>query len=259
MISVHLITMGHIPVDLDISTIKNWNSEVFHVENISSIGLHANSDRYDHSYSDDLLSRQISNIRGGDFSFIIVNVPLEDNWYSRRIADNFVVFTLHEIKEILEHHDVPLENIVLRMLYCYSFLCLRNDKRLPSLSSGINFTHSEARGCIYDFNGIKSDIHHSCDNPIICDECTQNLRKDNVSEIIINHGKKEIKKIRRTLYYRIVRFMKKKTHRIFSILHTFGGNHRNFNFNHRKRSLWRGKRLGFSWRILSLVACLTFH
>lgn len=210
MIDIHMVTMGHMPVDFDMNIIMDWKSKVFKVGNFSKITLRVDSDMPDHSFSDGILANQLSNISGGDFVFIITNVPLEENWYSRRITDNMVVFTFHEIKEILENYNVPLENIVLRMLYAYSFLCLRNNKRLPSLSSGIHFTHSEARGCIYDFNGIKSDVHHSCDSPIICDKCTQDIRNNNVSEIIIDSGKNEINNIKRKLYYRIVRFMKKR-------------------------------------------------
>src|SRR5208283_5115351 len=51
----------------------------------------------------------------------IVNVPIQDNWYSRRLGNNQVVFTFHQINEFLEHFNIPIENVIYRLLYAYTW------------------------------------------------------------------------------------------------------------------------------------------
>ena len=47
----------------------------------------------------------------------VTNVPLENNYFSRILSGNKVVVTIHQIKEILEEAEVPLENFIIAMLY----------------------------------------------------------------------------------------------------------------------------------------------
>ena len=139
----------------------------------------------------------------------IVNVPIEDNWYSRRLSSNRAVFTFHQIKEILNHSNVPLENVIYRFLYAYTLIYKRFSNRIPLMYEDTDFTHDETRGCLFDMNGIKTDIVYSCDNPIICSDCTERMRRDNLSNEFISGVKKELKKIKKPLFYRVLEFIKK--------------------------------------------------
>ena len=79
-----------------------------------------------------------------------------------------------------------------------------------------NFTHDETRGCLFDMNGIKTDIIYSCHQPIICPYCTEKLKQEKVSNEVISKIKKEISNIKKPLFYQLAEFVKK--HPIWSLV-----------------------------------------
>ena len=50
----------------------------------------------------------------------VLDAPLEYNYYSRILDNDYVVVTYYQIREILYKEDIPLENFLLRLLYAYS-------------------------------------------------------------------------------------------------------------------------------------------
>ena len=209
-VRIKLVTIGYLPHDFRIEKIKNWKSETFQlVGNIENFSLRTNSDGEHWEFSDSLIKEQLPNTSDVDFVIALVNVPIENNWYSRRISKNQIVITFHEIRDILRDSNIPLENVVLRLLYSYSLVYRQYGNRIPTVDEAVDFTHDETRGCIFDMNGIKTDLSFSCDKPQICDECQERLRKNSVSNDVIEQSKKEILKIRKEFYYRILDFVKK--------------------------------------------------
>jgi hypothetical protein len=138
------------------------------------------------------------------------NVPIEANWYSRRLENNQIVFTFSQIREFLTWENIPLENAILRALYAYTLLYRRSENRIPDFGEAPSFTHDETRGCLFDMNGIKSDLVESCNMPAVCGECEERLRNERVSTQTIKTVQKEIRKIRKHLYYRAFDFVKAK-------------------------------------------------
>ena len=138
----------------------------------------------------------------------IVNVPIEDNWYSRRLGDNKIVFTFSQIRDFLVLENIPLENAILRVLYAYTLLYRRAGNKIPCFGTAPGFTHDETRGCLFDMNGIKSDLIESCNEPIVCGECEERLKNERVSTETIKAVQKEIRKIRKPLYFRALDFVK---------------------------------------------------
>lgn len=216
-VKIKLISIGHLPLGFDPKKIKNSSSSLFEViGKIDNHELRCNSDGFDWEFSDDLVREQMPKLNGADFMIAIVNVPLEDSWYSRRLGNNQVVFTFYEIKEILQSANIPLENVIYRLLNAYTFAYKRNENKIPEFHEMADFTHDETRGCIFDMNGIKSDLVASCHNPIICSECKEKLRRDRVSNDDIESAEKDIKKIRKDLYFRILE--KVKRHPIWTLV-----------------------------------------
>ena len=57
-------------------------------------------------------------------------------------------------------------------------------------------------------NGIKTEVVHSCHNPIICSDCTERLSREKVSKETVIICKKEIMKIKKALVHRIAEAIK---------------------------------------------------
>ncbi|MBD3620061.1 MAG: hypothetical protein HUJ28_11365 [Chromatiales bacterium] len=215
--TISVVTIGHMPSEFDKRKIKSWKSALFSVVgDIENYSLTQDSDGYGWEFTDAKLEQVLPEQFTGNFLIAIVNVPLEYNWYTRRLSKNRVVFTFHEIKDILNGFNIPLENAVFRLLYAYTFLYKRSGERIPLNDEATNFTHDETRGCLFDMNGIKTDIIYSLHEPIICPDCVERLRKEKVSNETISKAQNEIIKIKKPLFYRIVSFVKK--HPIWSMV-----------------------------------------
>lgn len=209
-VRIKLVTIGYLPQDFHIDRINSWKSEIFQLAgNIENFSLRTDSDGDSWDFSDTLICKQLPKNWDGDFLIALVNVPIEDNWYTRLVGKNQIVFTFHEIKEILKDSHIPLENVVLRLLYAFALVFRQCGNRIPTLDEGAGFFHHETRGCIFDITGIKTDLPASCDKPQICDECQERLKNKQVSNDIIEQSKKEILCIRKEFYFRIVEFVKK--------------------------------------------------
>lgn len=210
-VKIKLVTIGHLPLHLNLKQVSAWNSEVFElIGGIDNFDLRCDSDGPDWEFSDQLLRAQLPAHAGEDFLLAIVNVPIEANWYSRRLGNNQIVFTFSQIRELLIWENIPLENAILRVLYAYTLLYRRSGNKIPGFDEAPSFTHDETRGCLFDMNGIKSDLVESCNKPIVCGECEERLRNERVSNQTINTVQKEIRKIRKHLYHWAFDFVKAK-------------------------------------------------
>lgn len=209
--------VGHMPADFNRHKIKKWDSSVFEiVDGVESYSLTCDSDGLGWEFTDESLERVLPSKFNGEFLIAIVNVPIEHNWYSRRLSANRVVFSFHEIKEILRFSNIPLENVIYRLLYVYTLLYKRSGNRIPVNAENTSFTHDDSRGCLFDMNGIKTDVIYSCHNPVICPDCVERLRREKVSDETITQCKSEIRRIRKTLFYRIADFIKQ--HPLWSLV-----------------------------------------
>ncbi len=209
-IRIKIISVGNIPKEFDKRRILNWKSELFTIiDGIQSYSLPSDSDGFNWEFTDVNIQSILPTNSEYDIRLVIVNVPLEDRFYARRLVNNTTVITFSTMREILQESNIPLENLILRVLYAYSLLYLRNGNKIPEMYEIFGFTHDETRGCLYDMNGIKTEIVYSTDNPILCDECYESSKRDRVSLDILNNIRKEIKRIRKPGYYRIIEYIKR--------------------------------------------------
>lgn len=216
-VRIKVISIGHLPFRLDLSKVKKWNSAIFEIiDGIETFALRCDSDGADWEYSDEALDQVVPKQFDGDILVAILNVPLEDNFYSRRLSGNRVIFTFHQIRDFLLYENIPLENAVFRILYSCALVYKRAAGSIPSIETAISFTHDETRGCVFDMNGIKYEIVESCNSPIICQECRERLVSERVSTTIIDSCASELKQIKKPLYYRILEFT--KHHPILSLM-----------------------------------------
>ena len=215
-INIKVIVLGDYPVSINFNKIKKFNSSLFSIAGeIDSISMRINADLPDWAYSDESLEKMVPERNGEDILLAITNVPLDLNWYTRRLNGCRVVLTLYEIRDICLSKNLPVENAILRVLHAYSLVYLSSDRTIPTYGSIQSFTHDETRGCLFDMNGDKLDIVHSCDKPIICPECRERLTARKVSKRLLDSAEKDIKKITKDSFYKISDFV--RSHPIISI------------------------------------------
>lgn len=215
-IKIKIIVLGNLPFELNLKKIENWESKLFEISKSEKYSLNGNSDGYSWEYTDSNISKTIPDKFSEDILFAITNVPLESNYYSRRLSENRVCITTHEMSDILKESNIPIENLILRLIYSYFLAYKYFNDSLPTSQEFSSLTHDETKGCLFDMNGIKKDVIHSTNNPILCSSCQEKLRKNKVSENIITFSQDEIKSIKKDVYYRIIDFIKK--HPILSFL-----------------------------------------
>lgn len=196
--------LGHKPPDFDSSILLKWRSSLWEIfeGQIETLPLNGDCDLDDWGYSDHALSSKCRKIRGADISVFVLNVPLQHNYFARRIQENIVCISLFEVAEVLRSHNIPVENLILRSLYSCTLIYARK-KTIPPIHDLLSIAHHETKGCIFDMAGIKTDVVFSCHRPILCDSCKVASNEDQVSNETLTTLRKEIQKIQKRLFYRI--------------------------------------------------------
>jgi len=217
-VKIKIVTLGNIPARFNKNKIAEYKSSLFEINNvIDDYPLTCDSDIPDDwAFSDNLISKQLPNCNDANILIAITSVPLEYDWYSRRLNDNKVVFTFHMVKDYLKDENIPLENVIYRILYAYSLAYKSSGDQLPSYDDTPGFTHDETKGCLFDMNGLKTDLIESCDKPIICKDCEHKLSTRKVPTNLIETVKKELRRVRKSRYYRWMDFI--KAHPIISLI-----------------------------------------
>lgn len=207
-IRINLVSLGYMPHFVDFERMRNWKSKVFRVVSFDRVELLPNSDGWLWSYTDAILEEKVPMPSDADLTLALINLPLEDNYYARRIADNRIAISAYEIADILIASDIPLENYVLRMLYKYATVFKRYG-RIPVMREGI-LSHDETRVCLFDMTPMKTAIIYSTERLGLCEECRIELKKSGVSTSFLDKLEGELKKVRKGTYYRILGFIKRR-------------------------------------------------
>ncbi|WP_144277133.1 hypothetical protein [Chlorobium sp. KB01] len=186
-----------------------WKSDIWeiHEGRIDTITLNGDSDLPSWGYSDRVLSGNAPVTSDAQMTLYILNVPLQDNYYFRRLADNVACMSFFEIADALRSCNIPLENAVLRLIYGCALMYTRK-RVFPSILELSSFAHHETKGCIFDMAGIKTDIIFSSNNPILCESCCVAASGDQVPNEFLATVKKEIQGIKKHLYYQIADVIK---------------------------------------------------
>lgn len=216
---IQIIKIGQIKARIDYSAIQEWKSDFFEINGMSEV-LEIGVDHFGDGYifPNTKLKELITHNSQYDLTVGMIDQPIEGNYYMHRLGAHTAVISLHEIKDVLRLENIPIENFILRCIYemvvfFYEGAGTIDDKvyLLP---------HDETRGCLFDMNVFKSDIVFSTVRPTICSACETRLNAKPLPPRFIPIIKKEIKKLDKKLYDRLVDFT--KSHPIISILLTAG-------------------------------------
>jgi len=208
---IALRILGHKAPDFDVKVFERWKSKLWelHEGSIDTLPLNGEADLPDWGYSDAALADRAICKQGADLTICILNVPLEDNYYFRRIDRNLACASLFEIGEVLRGHNIPVENFVFRMIYSCTLIYARK-KYLPPILEIATYTHHETKGCIFDMTGIKTDVSFSCDRPILCGMCRVDASANSVTKEFLDTYELEISKIEKRLYFQITDLIKRR-------------------------------------------------
>jgi hypothetical protein len=215
-LKLKVVTLGHLPFHLDLEKVENWSSSLFQVTGkIENISFRASSDLEYWAYSDELIRKNLPSFQE-NILIAIANVPIDENYYARRLGNNTVVFTFHDIKQYLTQENITIENALIRAIYyaCLTYK-LRGD-RLPGNAEEGTLAHDETRACVFDMNGFKPDIVYSSNAPSLCTECAERLRVNKFSNELINQINIELSALKKSLYFRTIEKIKK--HPLFALL-----------------------------------------
>lgn len=190
---------------------KNSRSKIFEIVSVKEISL-PDADGYDWSYSDNLLSTLMKQPSDADIRLAFIDYPLEDNYFVRRLDKDTAVMTFYQAVDILKGGNVSLNNYALVSIYiaCTTFYQLEANRTVSVRS----LFHDETRGCLFDMTGIKEDILLSVSEPQICYECESSMKKLLIDMDYLSVLKRELRKIKKPLYYKITDFVKKASNPI---------------------------------------------
>lgn len=130
MVNIRIITTGQLASELNITKIIAWKSVLFKVVDYQRHNLDLVPNLPNWGYSDGNLNANLPTTEVLDvgamvnetvhINVFVLDAPLEYNYYSRILDNDYVVVTYYQIREILYKEDIPLENFLLRLLYAYS-------------------------------------------------------------------------------------------------------------------------------------------
>lgn len=216
-LKIKIVLLGYLPKSLDFKTIENWKSDIFSIISVERIPIDFEADLPGWAFSDEVLSQKIPASPYSDIVFIIANIPLKHGWYSRKLSNNRVIYSLQPITNLLSDRHIPLKNAILRALYANSLIYLKI-RHIPISDSSTRYTHDEVRGCIFDMNGASIfDLAESCDRPTLCDQCCSTFfgGETGESKERMTRIKNELSGITIGLFEKIFRFIQKYPVRAF--------------------------------------------
>lgn len=203
---VSLVSLGSLKYPVDISYLEGWDSQLFTVQHGSSIVHLPNAQGSEWDYPDKQLSTLIKADSEADFTFALINAPLESNYYMRRLSDKVAVLSLFEMAEIVRYSDFTIENYILRNIYELVVLYAVNGKLIPP--DAHSWTHDDVRGCLFDMNASKPDIVFSMHKPKLCNGCKARVLSNPVNSEFLPALDKELLKIKKALYFSMAEWVK---------------------------------------------------
>lgn len=215
---IKIVCFGEIHTKVNLKKIINYKSQLFEFSDddeskITRTSLPNVENGHDYvTYEDNVIENILPSDFDADFLLAISDVVLANNFYARPLTKCRAILSFNGIKRYLEEEHIPLENEVLRIIYenVLGFDFEHNNSNMPAI------LHDEIRKCIFDMNGDISTIVCSCNKPIICEKCRVELAKKDIPSNIIEIARKELKKLRKSIFYEIADFIKQ--HPIVSII-----------------------------------------
>jgi hypothetical protein len=211
------VGLGHQKEFIDIRYLCKWHSRIISITHSAAISFTPNAKGNSWEYPDAQLRKLVNPIEGADLTVAIVSAPIERNYYSRRLGNNVVVYSIHEMAHILRSANFQIEHFILRNIYQIAIYYHVLNGVIPE-SDSVSWSHHDIRGCLFDMNAQKSDILYSMHQPKLCDACRTRIGQQQVDPNLLSTLDTELPRLRRKLFFQIVDWV--KMHPIYSLLLT---------------------------------------
>lgn len=206
-IRISLVALGSLKYPFSVAQLESWQSKIVNIRHEASVAHLPDAQGSQWEYLDRQLLSLISPDSGFDFTLGLINAPLEDNFYLRRLTDRVAVLSLHEMADVVLQSDFTLEQYVLRNVYELAVLYAANGKLMPDNYE--SWAHDDVRGCIFDMNANKADIVFSLHRPVLCTACRVRVSSAQVPAMLLPTLDAELPKIQKSLYARMSQWIKK--------------------------------------------------
>ncbi|OCB77156.1 hypothetical protein B0A79_01965 [Flavobacterium piscis] len=133
-----------------------------------------------------------------DFSVGIIDRPLQGNYFTRPIKNNFIVISTFGLEELNLREGITAENYLLRFIYAFTIMF--------NAYGGLNHQAGEIMqnnitGCLFDKAIYKKQISTFFKNPHISLSAENILNTKAIHAKLISNTKKDIKKLKISWYY----------------------------------------------------------
>lgn len=151
-----------------------------------------------------------------DFSVVIVNRPLQDNYFSRPVTENLIVVSIFDIDKLNIHEGISVEMYLIRFLLAFSTIF----HAYNGLSNqAYELMQINATGCLFDKCIYKPQVAVFFRNPKLSPAVCNILTKKTLPHDFLIDLKKEIQKLKIGNYYKLKDWFKKNP--ITAIILTF--------------------------------------
>lgn len=200
-VRIKIVTLGNLKYPIDFKYLEHWESALFVIDHRDEVGHLPNAVGPDWRYSDHQLSSLLMPANSADLTLGLINAPLDDNYYMRRVGPNVAVLSLFEMAEIMRHAHFRLEHFILRNVYEVITMLLESNRQFDRAAHTL--AHDEIRGCLYDMNANKPDIVFSMNRPSLCPKCRARILDKQVVSGLIPALDSELKRLQKELFFRV--------------------------------------------------------
>jgi hypothetical protein len=173
-IEVEFVQLGSLRGDLDLARLASWKSQFFRVVRSSQRDTLDLPDPADEvAYTDDELACYVVP-QAGCIVFALVDAPLANGFYLRRLPSNRVIISVYEISAVVRAGRYSLQSFIFRNVYQIVVAHVQHGGSIPS-SERKKLSHNQIAGCIFDWNANLTDIVNSLDSPTLCRRCVPKI------------------------------------------------------------------------------------
>ena len=196
---IELIKLGDL-YPLELSRIEKFgsNSKIFRIEKISE-NL---NDEILQETSITLINSKFINFpveqTGIDFTVVIVNRPLEGNYFTQRISNKLIVVSIFGLDSLNIHEGITLEMYVNRLLLSFTTIYQYYGELHYSAN---DLMQTNSTGCLFDFCKYKPQIASFFIEPKLSSAVINALSSKTLPENYINNLQNEIKTLKISNYY----------------------------------------------------------